>query len=146
MLGIVQPGAVEPSRPGHRALAENALVGRVRPNPEVVPDRGPEDFEVLDRPGPQLVVARERAAAFALQPGQIAPDLSAPPRIGGRGPQQGAGLIGDGSRHSETSSTTAAPVSPAAHPVNRPMPPPRSSRACIISMIARAPVGPCGCP
>jgi hypothetical protein len=45
-----------------------------------------------------------------------------------------------------TSIIVAAPVSPAAQPVNIPRPPPRSCKAHISSMIPRAPVGPCGCP
>ena len=43
-------------------------------------------------------------------------------------------------------STIAAPVSPAAQPVNRPMPPPASRSACASSTMPRSPVGPCGWP
>src|SRR5690242_7626695 len=122
MLGIVELGALEPSRPRHRPRTQHTLIRSRSPNREVVPDRAPEAFEVRCRPGPQLVVAGERSAPFAFQPGQVAPDLGALPRVGRRRPQH---------LQSETSTTTAAPVSPAAHPVNSPMPPPRSSSAYI---------------
>src|SRR6185436_18625399 len=45
-----------------------------------------------------------------------------------------------------TSTTSAAPVSPAAQPVNSPRPPPRCSSAWMSSTTPRTPVGPCGCP
>jgi len=41
---------------------------------------------------------------------------------------------------------TAIAVSPAAQPLNRPRPPPRNASSSIISITARVPVGPCGCP
>ena len=47
---------------------------------------------------------------------------------------------------SVTSITKAAPVSPAAQPVNSPSPPPRSRNVSTNSAIDRKPVGPCGWP
>ena len=47
---------------------------------------------------------------------------------------------------SSTRRTTAAPVSPAAQPVNRPVPPPRWRSSSISSVIERSPVGPWGWP
>src|ERR1700690_2203509 len=45
-----------------------------------------------------------------------------------------------------TSMTTAIAVSPAAHPVNRPVPPPRTTSSSINSMMERVPMGACGWP
>ena len=47
---------------------------------------------------------------------------------------------------SSTLTARAAPVSPAAQPVNNPTPPPRCLSSSISSVIERRPVGPCGCP
>jgi DNA-binding CsgD family transcriptional regulator len=47
-------------------------------------------------------------------------------------------------RQSSTRTITAAPVSPAAQPVNRPIPPPRSRSVWSNSTMSRAPVGPWG--
>jgi hypothetical protein len=45
-----------------------------------------------------------------------------------------------------TCRTTAAPVSPAAQPVNRPIPPPRRRRTSMSSATPRVPVGAWGWP
>src|SRR4029078_3648178 len=68
VLRVVQPRAGAPLRARHRAGAEDALVRHARPDPEEVPQRGPEALEVGDRPLPELVVAREVEAALAPEP------------------------------------------------------------------------------
>ena len=45
-----------------------------------------------------------------------------------------------------TRSTSAMAESPAAQPLNTPVPPPRSTSSSISSITERMPVGPCGCP
>src|SRR6185369_8154936 len=88
--------------------------------------------------------ARQRAVADV-------PALEAQRRLGRRA----AGLLFDPLRQvqdglsgqaSVTSSTSAIAVSPAAQPVNRPKPPPRSASSSITSMIERVPIGACGWP
>jgi hypothetical protein len=55
-----------------------------------------------------------------------------------------AGVVPGPRLQPSISITSAAPVSPAAQPVNRPRPPPRSCSAQISSIRPRAPVGACG--
>jgi hypothetical protein len=62
------------------------------------------------------------------------------------GRTRGLVLVRDGTTRYSMRTTSAAPVSPAAQPVNKPMPPPRAFKACASSAIARMPVGPWGCP
>ena len=62
-----------------------------------------------------------------------------------RDPRPGERVCGSHDQ-SVTSTTTAAPVSPAAHPVKSPDPPPRNRNVSISSAIDRSPVGPCGWP
>jgi hypothetical protein len=62
------------------------------------------------------------------------------------GRTRGLVLVRDGAPGYSIRTSSAAPVSPAAQPVNKPMPPPRAFKACASSAMARKPVGPWGCP
>ena len=63
------------SAPGISRVPRTRSYGACARTLEEVPDRRPEALEVVDRPAPQLVVAREVAAALVAQPVQVAPDL-----------------------------------------------------------------------
>ena len=68
VLRVVQPRAGEPLRARHRAAAQHPGGRRRRRDPEVIPDRLPEAFEIGHRPAPQVVVAVEVQAALAAEP------------------------------------------------------------------------------
>src|SRR5581483_3390367 len=55
---------------------------------EVVPDRLPESLEVTDRPAPQLLVARQFAAALLLEPTHEGGEVRFPDPRRTRSPQQ----------------------------------------------------------
>ena len=86
VLGVVQPGAGEPLRARHRAVAEHALVRR-RANAVEVPQPAPEAFQVVDRPAVQVVKAAELEAALVAQPVHEAADLRRVPPVRGWRPQ-----------------------------------------------------------
>ncbi len=56
VFGVVQGRTGKPPCTGHLEVAQDLLVGRVRPELEEVPERAPEPLEVGNRPSPQLRV------------------------------------------------------------------------------------------
>ncbi len=113
VLGVVEPRAGEPLGAGHLALGEDRRRLAVGLDVEEVPDRPPERVEVVDRPAPQLLVAREPQAALGLEP---AHELGQPrplDHLRGRLPEQipssrGAhrSLIPDGERGKDAAGGT----------------------------------------
>ena len=83
VLCVVQRRAGEPGRAGHLVRAEDLLVRRLGADAEVLPDRGPELLDVVDRPLPQLGVVLGQAALA-----REARDLCALDAFGGRRPEQ----------------------------------------------------------
>jgi hypothetical protein len=59
VLGVVELRAAEPHGARHRAVGEHLVVAAR--DAEVVPDRGPEGLELLDRPAVQLLIGLEAA-------------------------------------------------------------------------------------
>ena len=93
VLGEVQPRTREPGRAGHRVGGEDRAVRGVRLDLEELPDRRPEPGQVVDRPAPQLVVARECEPTLALEPGEVAPDLGRLPNVRRRRPQDTPAVV-----------------------------------------------------
>ena len=87
VLGVVEPRARKPHRSRHLARGQHALERGVGAQLEELPDRPPEPLEVLHRPPPQIVVAREPLVAAALGELHEAADLRALTQVGGRLPQ-----------------------------------------------------------
>jgi hypothetical protein len=90
-------------------------------------------------------------AAPAVPPGLISGQNVGRPGVGSVGFRYADAFGGVRSAHRpvpqpSTANTAAAAVSPAAHPVNSPIPPPRSRSVSMSSATARSPVGPCGWP
>ena len=93
VLGVAQLGAWEPRRAGHDVARQYALVAPARAHTEVLPDGGPEGFEVGDRPAPQLLVIREAQSAMTREPLQVARDIRAIDRFFARAPDRLDGTI-----------------------------------------------------
>ena len=108
VLGEIQARAGEPRGARHRRGGEDGAVRRVRLHLEELPDRRPERRQVVDRPAPQLLVAREGEPALALEPGEIAPDLGRLPNVRRRRPQD-AGVVAREKRHQAGASLCPIP-------------------------------------
>ncbi len=91
VVGVVQGRAREPLRTGHASLAQHLVVGPGRADAAVVPDRGPEGLDLVDRPLPQRLVVGELQAALARQPFAITGQPGTRHALGRRGPQ-GSGI------------------------------------------------------
>ena len=154
--GEVQPAVAGEDHDGAvgETPVEQALGQAVHRDPHLAPRRaGPparhrrlgdeQTIRMRVGVGPELVDDRHGVLGQRLGRSQQDPPvrgvLADDPWRGERGAGRGAG-------HASTSTTRAAPVSPAAQPVNRPRPPPRARRVSISSAIERRPVGPCGWP
>ena len=88
VLRVIQLGAREPRRTGHRVAREDALVASARSDLEEVPDRGPEGVEVGHRPAPEVLIGAEAQTALACEPLHVARDVRARDRLVARTPDR----------------------------------------------------------
>src|ERR1700722_13104286 len=87
MLRIVQACAGKPLRARHRASSQYSLVRARRPDVEVLPERPPETFQILDRPLPQRRIGIEAPSAFG-EPAHIVCQVCIRNPRGARRPEQ----------------------------------------------------------
>ncbi len=94
VLRVVQLGAGEPLRPGHRS-GRRARARRARgDHAEEIPDASPEVLELIDRPLPQLAVASEGLAAALAGPAHEARHLGLLEYLRLKAARAAAGLAG----------------------------------------------------
>ena len=69
VLGVVEPRAGEPAGAGHSvAVDQHVVPAAARDHPTVLPERGPERLDVVDRPAPERRDVIEHDAALGREP------------------------------------------------------------------------------
>ena len=82
VLRVVQGGAREPGRPGHRPFTERGCGPIVPAHARPFGDRVPERVELVDRPPPKIVVSLEAQITGARQPVEERADAGRRPGVG----------------------------------------------------------------
>jgi hypothetical protein len=90
VLGVVQLGPDKPLGAWHLARSEHPPVRLRGLDAAVLPDSGPEPFEVCNRPLPELVIVLEREIPLGLQPLHVVGDPGVLLAFFRRLPEQGS--------------------------------------------------------
>ncbi len=98
VLGVVEPGALEPDGSRHLVRTQDTLVGRGGADATELPDIGPELLELGHRPLPQLAVVLEAQAVALRRPCHEACHLGLPQLLRRGRPDR---LLGLGAAHAD---------------------------------------------
>ena len=87
LFGVIQARARKPAPGWHLAVVQHRLHRVPGRQVEVAPDRGPEVFEVLDRPAPEFGIGVDLQALIGVQPVHVVAQTALRDALLGRGPK-----------------------------------------------------------